>query len=77
MPAIKLDKPQMNSSVCLSQRIFLGIGQFYDDFGQTEDFEVSSPSQKKKAGMQRVRLSTEVPNVELVAADRVYVPAAL
>jgi hypothetical protein len=30
----------------------------------------------KKAGMQRVRLSTEVPNVEVVAADRIYVAAA-
>ncbi|MFZ0285187.1 MAG: vWA domain-containing protein [Terriglobales bacterium] len=30
---------------------------------------------EKKAGMQRVRLTTEVPNVELVSADSVYVPA--
>jgi len=30
---------------------------------------------EKKAGMRRVRLSTEVPNVELVGADNVYVPA--
>lgn len=31
---------------------------------------------EKKAGMQRVRLRTEVPNAELVAAPQVYVPAA-
>jgi hypothetical protein len=29
----------------------------------------------KKAGMQRVKVQTEVPNAELVSADRVYVPA--
>jgi hypothetical protein len=31
---------------------------------------------EKKAGLQRAKLSTEVPNAELVAADHVYVPAA-
>jgi len=31
---------------------------------------------EKKAGMQRVRLQTEVPNAELVGANQVYVPAA-
>jgi hypothetical protein len=31
---------------------------------------------EKKAGMQSVKLSTEVPNAELVGADRVYVPAS-
>jgi len=30
---------------------------------------------QKKAGMQRVKLQTEVPNAELVSVDRVYVPA--
>ena len=30
---------------------------------------------EKKAGMQRVKLTTEVPNAELVSADKVYVPA--
>lgn len=30
---------------------------------------------QKKAGMQRVKLQTEVPNAELVTADRVWVPA--
>jgi len=30
---------------------------------------------EKKAGMQRVKLQTEVPNAELVSADSVYVPA--
>jgi hypothetical protein len=30
---------------------------------------------EKKAGFQQVKLRTEVPNAELVAADRVYVPA--
>jgi hypothetical protein len=32
---------------------------------------------QKKAGFQRVKLTTEVPNAELVSADRVYVPAAV
>jgi len=31
---------------------------------------------QKKSGLQRVKLITEVPNAELVSADRVYVPAA-
>jgi hypothetical protein len=30
---------------------------------------------QKKAGMQRVKVHTEVPNAELVSADRVWVPA--
>jgi len=30
---------------------------------------------ERKAGMQRVKLTTEVPNAELVSADKVYVPA--
>jgi hypothetical protein len=30
---------------------------------------------QKKAGKQRVKVQTEVPNAELVSADRVYVPA--
>jgi hypothetical protein len=30
---------------------------------------------QKKAGMERIKLQTEVPNAELVSADRVYVPA--
>jgi hypothetical protein len=34
------------------------------------------PKPQKKAGMQRVKLQTEVPNAELVSADRVFVPAA-
>lgn len=29
---------------------------------------------KKKAGLQRVRISTEVPNVDIAAADNVWVP---
>jgi len=33
------------------------------------------PKPEKKAGMQRVKLQTEVPNAELVSADKVYVPA--
>ena len=29
----------------------------------------------KKSGWQKVRLASEVPNVDLISADRVYVPA--
>ena len=32
---------------------------------------------EKKAGLQRIKLRTEVPNAELVGAEKVYVPAAL
>jgi len=32
---------------------------------------------EKKAGFQQFKLRTEVPNAELVAADRVYVPAGM
>jgi hypothetical protein len=32
---------------------------------------------EKKAGLQGVKLRTEVPNAELVSADRVWVPAAM
>ncbi len=31
---------------------------------------------EKKSGMQRVKLTTELPNTELVGADRAYVPAS-
>jgi hypothetical protein len=31
---------------------------------------------EKKSGMQRVKLTTELPNTELVGADRIYVPAS-
>jgi len=31
---------------------------------------------EKKSGMQRVKLTTELPNTELVGAERVYVPAS-
>jgi hypothetical protein len=34
------------------------------------------PKPEKKAGLQRVRLRTEVPNAELVSASQVYVPAS-
>lgn len=34
------------------------------------------PKPEKKSGMQRVRLTTELPHVDLVAAGRVYVPAS-
>jgi hypothetical protein len=31
---------------------------------------------QKKSGLQNIKITTEVPNAELVSADRVYVPAA-
>lgn len=33
------------------------------------------PEPEKKSGLQRVRLTTELSNTQLIAADRVYVPA--
>lgn len=35
-----------------------------------------APKPRKKAGLQSVRVSTEVPDAELVSADRVFVPAS-
>jgi hypothetical protein len=34
------------------------------------------PKAEKKAGMRRVKVETEVPNAELVSADKVWVPAS-
>jgi hypothetical protein len=34
------------------------------------------PKPEKKAGMRRVKVETEVPNAELVSADKVWVPAS-
>jgi hypothetical protein len=34
------------------------------------------PKAEKKAGMRRVKIETEVPNAELVSADKVWVPAS-
>jgi len=31
---------------------------------------------QKKAGMRRVKLMSEIPNIDLVGQDRVYVPAS-
>jgi len=39
-------------------------------------FLTFTPKPQKKSGVQRVKLRTEVPNAELVAAERVYVAAA-
>jgi len=39
-------------------------------------FLTFTPKPQKKSGMQRVKLRTEVPNAELVSAERVYVAAA-
>lgn len=35
-----------------------------------------APKPRKKAGLQPVKMTTEVPNAELVAADRAWVPAS-
>jgi hypothetical protein len=34
------------------------------------------PKPEKKAGMRRIKVETEVPNAELVSADKVWVPAS-
>jgi len=34
------------------------------------------PKPEKKAGMRRVKVQTEIPNAELISADKVWVPAA-
>jgi hypothetical protein len=39
-------------------------------------YVVFQAAAKKKAGLQRINFSTEVPNAEIVAADNVWVPAA-
>jgi hypothetical protein len=65
---------------------FLGLGTpisfspYLDDLSHRLDHQylltfLAKP--EKKAGLQAVRLRTEVPNAELVSADRVWVPAAM
>jgi hypothetical protein len=65
---------------------FLGLGTpvsfspYLDDLSHRLDHQylltfLAKP--EKKAGLQGVRLRTEVPNAELVSADRVWVPAAM
>jgi hypothetical protein len=54
------------------------FGPYFDDISQRLGHQylltfLGKP--EKKAGLQSVKLSTEVPNAELVGADRVYVPA--
>ncbi len=52
---------------------------YFDDISQRlgHQYLLTFPAKpEKKAGMQSVKLSTEVPNAELVGPDRVYVPAS-
>lgn len=52
---------------------------FFDDISKrlTHQYLLTFiPKPEKKAGMQSVRLMTEVPNAELVGPRRVYVPAS-
>ena len=37
---------------------------------------VFSPKPVKKAGLERVRVKTEIKSVELIAASRAYIPAS-
>jgi hypothetical protein len=34
------------------------------------------PKPEKKAGMRKIKVQTEVPNAELISADKVWVPAS-
>jgi hypothetical protein len=56
----------------------LSFGPYLDEVSQHLNHQylltfLAKPG--KKAGLQRVKVRTEVPNAELAAADRVYVPA--
>jgi len=55
------------------------MSPYLDDLGHrlTHQYLLTFlPKPENKAGMQRVRPQTEVPNAELVGASQVYVPAA-
>lgn len=57
----------------------VSFAPYVDDIKQRlqRQYELSFLAKPQKtSGMQRVRVTTEVPNVDLVAADRVFVPAA-
>lgn len=57
----------------------VSISPYLDDLSRrlTRQYLLSFLAKpEKKAGMQRVRLQTEVPNAEVVGASQVYVPAA-
>jgi hypothetical protein len=58
----------------------VSFGPYLSDIGQRLNHQyrltfLAKPG--KKPGLQSVRLKTEVPKVELAAADRVFVPAAM
>lgn len=57
----------------------LSFGPYLDDFASrlTHQFKLTFLAKSsKEPGLERIRLQTEVPNAELVAADKVYIPAA-
>jgi hypothetical protein len=57
----------------------IAFAPYLDQFGSRlqHQFKLTFLAKpKKESGYQKVRLETEVPNAELVAAERVYVPAA-
>ncbi len=65
---------------------YLGFGApvsfapYLDDLTHrlTRQYLLTFPAKpERKAGFQQVKLRTEVPNAELVAADRVYAPAGM
>lgn len=56
----------------------ISFGPYLDDFADRLKHQykltfLAKP--RREAGLQRIKLDTEVPNAELVAADYVYVPA--
>jgi hypothetical protein len=56
----------------------VSFGPYLDDISQRLTHQyllVFQAKPEKKPGLQSVRLRTELPNVELAAADRVFVPA--
>jgi hypothetical protein len=57
----------------------VSFGPYFEDLSKrlTHQYLLTfSVTPKKKAGMQQVKVETEVPNAELVSADKVFVPAA-
>jgi hypothetical protein len=56
----------------------LSFGPYLDDFASrlTHQFKLTFLAKSgNEPGLKRIRLQTEVPNAELVAAEKVYVPA--
>ena len=75
----KLSDETGGESFSLSLQPAVSFGPYFDRLQtilNNQYFLVFQAIPGKKAGLQRVRLGTEVPNIQFVSADNVWVPAA-